>query len=261
MHSMLTNIPLICNDAILSKKAALLRDKWGFSATKTEQFQLNLSANGLVLFDINEKQQNGIFVDFTSGKTAHRRKFGGGKNQSIAKAIGVKTGVSLSVIDANAGLGQDAFVLASLGCSVSLVERSPIVNALLDDGLDRAYLNAEIGPWVKERMQLYFDDALAYLKNNQADIVYLDPMFPHKKKSALVKKEMRTFQTLVGADLDADALLAEALKSARYRVVVKRPSYADFLGDKSPTMSIKTKNNRFDVYVKKAITKKPSLQV
>ena len=106
---------------------------------------------------------------------------------------------------------------------------------------------------MKQRMQLHFSSGYDYLQNHQTDVVYLDPMFPHKKKSALVKKEMRVFQGVVGADLDADNLLAAALNAARYRVVVKRPDYAPFLNDKKPTMSITTKKNRFDVYVKQAI--------
>ena len=93
-------------------------------------------------------------MDFASGAVAHRRKFGGGKGQSIAKAVGLKAGVQLHVIDATAGLGRDAFVLASLGCNVDMVERSPIAAALLEDGLERAALDAEIGGWIQERMRL-----------------------------------------------------------------------------------------------------------
>jgi 16S rRNA (guanine1516-N2)-methyltransferase len=80
-------------------------------------------------------------------------------------------------------------------------------------------------------------------------VVFLDPMFPPREKSALVKKEMRAFHDVVGADDDADALLAPALALAKHRVVVKRPGYAEFLAGKKPTMSIEGKNNRFDVYV------------
>ena len=80
------------------------------------------------------------------------------------------------------------------------------------------------------------------------DVVYLDPMFPHKNKSALVKKEMRVFQSLVGADLDADQLLATALKLA-HRVVVKRPDYAGYLAECKPHFSQTTKNHRFDIYI------------
>ncbi|WP_372880768.1 class I SAM-dependent methyltransferase [Psychromonas sp.] len=252
------NIPLICNDSALRLKAKKLREKWGFSTTQSDNFQLQLLPEYLALEQKDDPKQGLVYVDFVSGAAAHRRKFGGGKGQAIAKAIGLKSGVQVEVIDATAGLGRDAFVLASLGCDVTMVERSPVAAALLEDGLERAYLNLEIGDWMQQRMRLYFGSGYEYLQNHQTDVVYLDPMFPHKKKSALVKKEMRVFQGVVGADLDADDLLDVALNAARYRVVVKRPDYAPFLNDKKPTMSIKTKKNRFDVYVKQAIPQNKS---
>jgi len=247
------DIPLICNDSALSQKAKRLRDKWGFLSTQNEHFQLQLLPEYLALEQKDDPKQGLVFVDFVSGAVAHRRKFGGGKGQAIAKAIGLKPGVQVDVIDATAGLGRDAFVLATLGCKVTMVERSPVAAALLEDGLERAYINLEIGAWMKQRMRLHFGSGYEYLQSHQSDVVYLDPMFPHKKKSALVKKEMRVFQEVVGSDLDADNLLDVALNAAHYRVVVKRPDYAPFLNNKKPTMSIKTKKNRFDVYVKQAI--------
>jgi len=247
------DIALVCNENILAPKAKKLREKWGFTALRSELFQLRLLPQYLALEQLDDNKQGLVFVDFASGAVAHRRKFGGGKGQSIAKAIGMKAGVTLHVIDATAGLGRDAFVLASLGCDVDMVERSPVAAALLEDGLERACLDAEIGEWMQQRMRLTHASGYEYLQQHQADVVYLDPMFPHKKKSALVKKEMRVFQGVVGADLDADDLLDVALAAAKYRVVVKRPDYAPFLNDKKPSMSIKTKKNRFDVYVKKAI--------
>lgn len=250
------DIALICNENILAPKAKKLREKWGFTALKSELFQLRLLPEYLALEQLDDAQQGLVFVDFVSGAVAHRRKFGGGKGQSIAKAIGMKAGITLHVIDATAGLGRDAFVLASLGCRVDMVERSAVAAALLEDGLDRAYSDMEIGGWMQERMQLTHASGYEYLQNHQADVVYLDPMFPHKKKSALVKKEMRVFQGVIGADLDADDLLDVALNAAKYRVVVKRPDYAPFLNDKKPSMSINMKNNRFDVYVKQAIGNK-----
>lgn len=132
-----------------------------------------------------------------------------------------------------------------------MLERHPVVAALLADGLQRAQQDNEIGDWMRARMSLRAGSALENLQQLgfTPDVVYLDPMFPHRQKSALVKKEMRVFQSLVGADLDADALLPAALAVAGKRVVVKRPDYAGFLNDMPPSMSIETKSNRFDVYV------------
>jgi len=198
-------------------------------------------------------------VDFVTGAVAHRRKFGGGRGQSIAKAVGLKQGVSPTVVDGTAGLGRDAFVLASLGCKVIMVERHPVVAALLEDGLRRAYDDAEIGQWMNERMSLFHGSSLSVLADaakgsgTEIDVVYLDPMYPHREKSALVKKEMRVFQTLVGADLDADGLLNPAIQLATKRVVVKRPDYAEDLNGVKPSMVLEQKKNRFDVYVNAAM--------
>ncbi|MGQ0286616.1 class I SAM-dependent methyltransferase [Pasteurellaceae bacterium 22721_9_1] len=204
----------------------------------------------LELRKLDEPKLGAVFVDFIGGTMAHRRKFGGGRGEAIAKAVGVKGNELPTVIDATAGLGRDAFVLAAIGCQVKLVERHPVVRLLLQDGLRRAYADAEIGAMLQQNLQLLTATHIEQLNPTQdfADVVYLDPMYPHKQKSALVKKEMRVFQHLVGADLDADSLLAPALQLAKKRVVVKRPDYAEFLAQKPPHFSRETKNHRFDIY-------------
>lgn len=223
--------------------------------TDYPQFALVFTPERLELRKLDEPKLGAVYVDFVEGAVAHRRKFGGGRGQSIAKAVGLKAGATPTVVDATAGLGRDAFVLASLGCKVTLIERSPVVAALLQDGLMRAAQDPEIGPWVSERMRLLQGPAVDNLLalTERPEVVYLDPMFPHKQKSALVKKEMRVFQSLVGPDLDADALLPAALKMADKRVVVKRPDYAGWLNEHKPSMAIETKSNRFDVYVMAAL--------
>lgn len=205
----------------------------------------------LELRKLDEPKLGAVYVDFVSGAMAHRRKFGGGRGEAIAKAVGIKKDYLPSVIDATAGLGRDAFVLAAIGCQVRLVERHPVVYLLLQDGLQRAYQDAEIGAMMQQNMQLLLVKQIDELaqQGTKADVVYLDPMYPHKVKSALVKKEMRVFQHLVGADEDADDLLAPALQIAQKRVVVKRPDYAQFLAEKAPHFSRETKNHRFDIYL------------
>lgn len=256
-------IALVCQSASREDELVKIAAKWGLVHDETAPFSLVLNDTCLALYKIDEPKLGGVYVDWVAGASAHRRKFGGGKGQSIAKAIGLTKGVIPTVIDATAGLGRDAFVLASLGCKVQMIERHPVVAALLDDGLTRAKNDLEIGAWVSERVSLLHASSLNVLLDNGlsleksehtgADVIYLDPMYPHKKKSALVKKEMRVFQTLVGTDEDADALLCPALSLAAKRVVVKRPQYADFLAGHTPSMQINTKKNRFDVYVKAAM--------
>lgn len=200
----------------------------------------------------DEPKLGAIYVDFVAGTMAHRRKFGGGRGEAIAKAVGIKQQYLPTIIDATAGLGRDAFVLAVLGCQVRLIERHPVVRLLLQDGLQRAYQDVEIGELMQQNMQLLPQTSITELVANKdyADVVYLDPMYPHKNKSALVKKEMRIFQQLVGADIDADQLLQPALQLAQKRVVVKRPDYAQFLAQMTPHFSKETKNHRFDVYMR-----------
>ena len=205
----------------------------------------------LQLLKMDEPQLGALYVDFLSGSNQYRRKFGGGKKEAIAKAVGIKNGKTPSVLDATAGLGRDAFVLASLGCRVHMIERCGMVALLLADGLNRAIQDKKIGHWVQKRLSLDYSDSrlisqpLAF----KPDVVYLDPMFPGKKKSALVKKEMRVFKDLVGWDEDAPQLLDWALKTASQRVVVKRTLHAPCFTDKTPNTIIKTKKHRFENYL------------
>ncbi|MGY6773031.1 class I SAM-dependent methyltransferase [Gallibacterium sp. ZY190522] len=232
------------------EKFGQIIEKWQLENDPKSPFALVLEPERLVLYKTDETKLGAICVDFVSGAMAYRRKFGGGRGEAVAKAVGVKKGKLPKVLDATAGLGRDAFVLASIGCEMSLVERNPIVAALLENGLQRAYSDAEIGEFMKQRMKLLPAKTIAELDPNteKFDVVYLDPMFPHKNKSALVKKEMRVFQSLVGEDSDADQLLTTALKLA-HRVVVKRPDYAGYLAECKPHFSQTTKNHRFDIYI------------
>ena len=143
----------------------------------------------LELRKLDEPKLGAIYVDFVGGTMAHRRKFGGGRGEAVAKAVGIKGSELPTVIDATAGLGRDAFVLASIGCQVRLVERHPVVFLLLQDGLNRAYQDEEIGEMLQQNLHLLNVHHINELDPNTdyADVVYLDPMYPHKQKSALVK--------------------------------------------------------------------------
>ena len=213
---------------------------------------LVMTADRLELRQTGQGTTGPVYADFIAGKVAHRRRFGGGRGQPLARAAGLKKGRNPFVLDATAGLGRDAFVLASLGCRVTMVERSPVIAALLHDALDRALTYQEAGTIVR-RMDLLCADAVPYLdqlsEKERPDVIYLDPMYPRREKSALVKKEMRLFRRLVGEDMDSGELLAVARSCARYRVVVKRPIQAESLGNQAPSMAIQSPNTRYDVYV------------
>lgn len=214
-----------------------------------EQFLL-CTPDALVLQQTGRKRPGPVLADFVSGAVAHRRQFGGGKGQMIAKACGIKGALRPSIADVTAGLGRDAFVLATLGCEVSLVERSPVVHALLEDGLARA-AHSEVSDIVA-RMRLFSGDAKVWLRGldeaERPQVIHLDPMFPHSDKSALVKKEMLAFRDLVGADDDQAELLAAALDVARCRVVVKRPRKAPAIEGPEPSFRLEGKSGRYDIY-------------
>jgi 16S rRNA (guanine1516-N2)-methyltransferase len=215
-------------------------------------FKLIQTEKGLSLINLSEPDLKPLTIDFVSGKLAHRRRFGGGLGQDIAKAIGIKGDYKPYIVDATAGLGRDSFVLASLGCKVLMLERNELVFKLLEDGLKRAVEDKDIFEIIK-RMTLLNVDAIKYIEaipqTDKPDVIYLDPMFPHSKKSRLVKKEMRIFRELVGDDIDSEKLLKISLQKATRRIIVKRPAKAEFLGGLKPDFQIKGRVNRFDCYL------------
>jgi 16S rRNA (guanine1516-N2)-methyltransferase len=219
-------------------------------ASSPEDFDylLALSKKHLGLIKTHEKMLP-IFVDFLSGKMAYRREHASLRNEALARALGLNHRVSPKLVDATSGLARDSFILASLGFDVQLLERSPIVHALVADGIKRAMENKHVAPIVS-RLHLIQTDAITWLQQNKpVDIVYLDPMFPEREKMALVKKEMRIFQDLLGNDMDAERLLQTALACALKRVVVKRPRLAKAIEGPNPSFSLKGSSSRFDIYI------------
>lgn len=219
---------------------------------------LQLGPHGLQLQELGSDAAGPIRVDFVEGALAHRRQQGGGSGQMIAKAVGIQPGIRPSILDATAGLGRDAFVLAGLGCQLKLIERQPIIAALLADGLQRGLLDPEIAP-IMQRMRLLQGNAISLMRawpDEAPQVIYLDPMFPERTKTSLVKKEMRVFRPLVGDDDDAPELLAAALELASHRVVIKRPRKAPSIPGQLPGYVIEGKSSRFDIYPKKTLKTK-----
>ncbi len=200
------------------------------------------------LLDLDSKSA-GLYVDFVGGRLGYRRLHGGGSGQAVAKAVFSKAKERPLVYDATAGLGRDSFVLATLDCKVVMFERNPIVRILLEDGLRRGYEDPEIGTHLQEHLVLSPILSIMDLPDEKCcDVVYLDPMYPEKNSSALVKKDMQIFHGLVGKDLDSDNLLAKALAIAKGRVSVKRPKNAPYLNNQKTNNFIETKSHRFDLY-------------
>lgn len=195
-----------------------------------------------------------VYCDFVSGAFGHRTRQNL-RGELLAKAVGFK-GKPMTVVDSTAGLGRDAALLALLGCGVTAIERNPIVAALLEDGLSRAARQAGDDDPLHDNLKLIHTDATGYLAALRGeavpDVIYLDPMFPARSKSALVKKELRLLGALLGEEDNGDELLAAAVATGCRRIVVKRSTAAPFLhhpSGQSPTRSFRGKAVRFDVYV------------
>ena len=204
---------------------------------------------GIVLHRAGDK--GAVWVDFTAGAAQHRRRHGGG--ELLAKDVGRSN--QPAVWDATGGLGRDSFVLAGLGLNVHIFERHPTVYCLLADGLARALLHPDTAE-TASRLILHHADAAEYMPRLAAEIgrpqvVYLDPMYPERQKSAAVKKELAYFHELVGlsAAQDDEALLHAARETAKKRAVVKRPRLGGFLAPKQPAYQYIGKSTRFYVYL------------
>ncbi|NTV69859.1 MAG: class I SAM-dependent methyltransferase [Azonexaceae bacterium] len=236
-------------------QVGVLAEALGLPQEGEAEFALQLGVDGLQLQELGPDVAGPVRVDFLEGAVAHRRQHGGGSGQMIAKAVGIQSGIRPTILDATAGLGRDAFLLAQLGCPVTLIERHPLIGALLADGLGRALVDVEVAPII-QRMDLRFGNAIELIgdwADEPPQVIYLDPMFPHREKSSLVKKEMRVFRPLVGGDDDAAQLLQAALTLATHRVVVKRPRKAPSVDGASPGYVLEGKSSRYDIYPKKAL--------
>lgn len=191
-----------------------------------------------------------LIVDFIGGAVGHRLKFGGGRGQALPKAIGMKGGKTPNVVDATAGLGRDSFLMASLGATVTLIERSPDMHKLLAEGMARASAEGGELAEIMARMTLLQGDAKDLLPSLNPEVILVDPMHPPRKTKALVKKEMRLIRQIVGVDDDSVELMKVALASATKRVVLKWPQKADPMdGIAPPSHQIPGKSTRYDVWM------------
>lgn len=229
----------------------VLAQRLGLPFGREAEVWLVLAADRLELRDAAEPAMGAVAADWLRGPMGYRRRHGG-RGQALAKAVGLRGAVDPpAVVDGTAGLGRDAFVLANLGCRVTALERSPALFALLEDGLRRALEDPELGGQLEGRLQFVHADAREFLRDHAAElsdaVVYLDPMHPERRKSALTRKELRLVRKVAGADPDAQELFQAALAARPRRLVVKRPARAEPLGG-PPSHSVTGKTTRYDVY-------------
>lgn len=191
-----------------------------------------------------------LAIDFVEGALAHRLRSGHARGEPLVRAAGVVRGQRPAIVDATAGLGRDAFLLASLGCEVTLIERSPEIHALLNAALERARAAGPELAAIIGRMTLILGDARERIAGLAPEVVLVDPMHPPRGNSALVKQEMRLLRGLVGTDPDAAELMHAALSAAGRRVVLKWPLRAEPMpGLPPPSHTLLGKTVRYDVFV------------
>lgn len=185
-------------------------------------FKLMVNMDGISIVD---SQSRRLEIDFAKDHLNYQRRGLRGKNELLSKALGYSKGIR-KVLDLSAGLGIDAVFMTQLGFQVTSVERSQLLFVLLEEALQKS-------PELQSKLKFVNADSYDYLQSafntSSVDAVFFDPMYPHKKKSALPKQEMVVFRELVGNDEDAARVLQAALNGAFHRVVVKRPMGAEQL--------------------------------
>ncbi len=213
-----------------------------------EDFFLSWRDGCLKLLDKELLKKGGLVVDIEP-RNGEQRSWPAPKQDALAHALGRKT---RTVVDATTGWGQDSLHIFRMGYDLTCIERSPVMAELLEDGFKRL----EQVDWMRnlqlQSPKLLKGNAIELLATleSKPDCIYLDPMFPPKRrKSALAKKSMVVLRDLLGDDQDKELLFEAALKATGKRVVVKSPDYAEPLGGK-PSESYHGKLLRYDVYLK-----------
>jgi 16S rRNA (guanine1516-N2)-methyltransferase len=239
-------ISFLTDDTVLRQQAENLATKMQLPIIQNPkenppEILLLYNQNGLELH-YHKTIHGKLHIDFQAASLLYRKRHGGGTKQALARAVGVKANTRPTILDATAGLGIDSHLLASFGCKVRMIERSPFLAVLLEDALERIQAS---------NPHLLHGEAVTLIaaSENIVDTIYFDPMYPHRNKSALNKQEMRIIRELVGDDNDANKVFRAAMEHAQNRVVVKRPKGAPQLCEQRPSHVIKMKNSRFDVYM------------
>lgn len=229
--------------------ADALAERFAFTRDSDASLCLWWGMEGLCFYHAESPKER-LRVDFLAGRVGYRLGTRGHAREALLRAIG-SVKARPHVLDATAGLGRETLLLACAGFRVTACERAPILAALLADGFRRAAEGDEtLHAVIAERVSFRYQDACACLEAmaSPPDVVYLDPMFPPRRKSALVKKEMRLIRLAIGAEPDDAAHLLHAAREAGVgRIVVKRPADAPPLVD-APSHALRERTVRFDVY-------------
>lgn len=191
---------------------------------------------------------SGPKTDFATGRFGYRAaRFG--QSEPLLRAVGSSKSRPLNIVDATGGFGHDGFLLAASGARVTLIERSPAMFAELERALADARQNDDLAE-IAARMTVLHGDSREVLRDITADVFYVDPMHPERKKSALVKEPMRLLRDVVGDDPDSAELIKIALGYSPGRVVVKWPAKTALPeGVPSPSYELASRTTRYCVFV------------
>lgn len=243
--------------ALQHRKTALLAKKLALPLLPQDMTPAGLfldhGPGGLALMDGRPGAPGAVRADFLEPGLIRRMQRVGARSELLVRAAGITRGRRPRIVDATAGLGADALILAHAGCTVTLLERSPVVAALLADAILRARERDPNNP--AAQLELVETDATRWLAGlaepERPDVVYLDPMYPERGNAAAARKEMQMLQQLLDGDEESvPGLLQTARAVAKQRVVVKRPRKAAPIAGSEPSHQISGRSTRFDVYIR-----------
>ena len=238
---MLIRIAPECAD---TETAQRITARFAATADDPDALTLQLDADGLSLISGDQILQG----DFT--RMLPRLRPDRLNSELLVRAAKIKDPTGpLTALDATAGLGEDSLLLAAAGFHVTLCERNPVIYELLRDAMTRAAGIPELAGIIA-RMHLINGDSMDVMTqlDTAPDVILLDPMFPERQKSALVKKKLQMIQKLEFPCLDEKALFLSAAQAAPRKLVIKRPPKGPFLAGIKPDYSISGKAVRFDCF-------------
>ncbi len=242
-HSTPLNAEALANQYSLSVLPNRLQAKdQGFD------FALFYEKGCLKLSNLQHPTWQALHWDFCTSAFIYRLKKANAKTELLLKALG-KESIE-SVLDSTGGSGTDSVLMASIGLKVTTCERNPILHALLQDAITRGLEHTVLYPMLSS-ITLHHNDAQNLLnmpQNPNFTIIYYDPMFPTRAKSAKVRKPMQVLQMLIGQDTDLTTALTLYIKKARNRVIVKRPKNSPPVSEHELNYHLQSRSTRFDIY-------------
>lgn len=206
---------------------------------------LSMDESGLALVSDNMK----LYGDFS--KSIKRLKQSNLQKEMLIHAVKIKgEKENLIAIDATAGLGEDSILLAAYGYNVELYEKNPIISELLKDAMERAEKISELKDIIG-RMKVHNEDSIIAMQNlkYKPDIILLDPMFPERTKSALIKKKFQILHKIENPCSDENEMLSSAIKANPKKLVIKRPLKGEYLAGVKPDYSLKGSSIRYDCII------------